>query len=69
MDTTQDASFLMLEDGLLRYTRVTDSTEIVDIEDLPLQGLAIYTLGKEVGYRGMLRTYYWQDNNWVPLKE
>lgn len=48
----------MLEDGLLRYTRVTDGTEIVDIEDLPLQGLAIYTLGKEVGYRGMLRTYY-----------
>ena len=65
---------IMLADGNIIDTSlfpnlVTDGTKVVDIEDMPRQGVLICSVGEDGEYQGLSRIFYWTDDGWIIVSE
>ena len=71
LDTTESIKLAdenIIEKSVLE-NEVTSGTEVVDVEDMPRQGVLIYSVGEEGEYQGLPRIFYWTDNGWTILSE
>ncbi|MDE7282547.1 MAG: hypothetical protein K2N85_03025 [Lachnospiraceae bacterium] len=48
---------------------VTDGTKVVDVSDMPRQGVSIYFLDENGRYQGLQRIFYWTDDGWTVIPE
>lgn len=58
----------MIENSILT-NQVTGGTKIVDIKDMPRQGVSLYFIGEKGQYQEVQRIFYWADDGWTILSE
>lgn len=71
LDTTES---IMLADGNVVENSalengVTFGTEVVDVEDMPCQGLSVYFTGEKGQFQEVQRIFYWTDSGWTIISE
>lgn len=75
LDTSES---IMLADGNIMDTSaltgsitnsVTFGTKVVDVSDMPQQGISIYFLADNGKYQGLRRIFYWTDDGWRIISE
>ena len=58
----------IIENSVLE-NNVTSGTEVVDVEDMPRQGVLVYFIGEKGHFQEVERTLYWTDNGWTIISE
>ena len=58
----------IIENSVLE-NNVTSGTEVVNVEDMPRQGVLVYFIGEKGHFQEVERTLYWTDNGWTIISE